>query len=111
MRHLHNSFTRVVVVHVAFLCLIAQIHDSCDQKLYHKLQHFVPDVPTDDITVSSLSDCAAQCSGLGSDAMLMYDSDSLTCQCYGMPLSITNVNPGVPLYIAGKYSISIKKKI
>ena len=100
MGHLYYCSTWVVVL-AAFLCLIVQCDGSCDQKIYHKLQHFAPDVPTDDITVSSLSDCAGQCSGIGSDAMLMYDSDSMTCQCYGMPLAITNVDPGVPLYISG----------
>ena len=100
MGHLHNCSTMMVVL-AAFLCLIVLIHGSCDQKLYHKLQHFAPDVPTDDISVSSLSDCAGQCSGLGTDAMLMYDSDPMTCQCYGTPLALTNVDSGVPLYIAG----------
>ena len=100
MVHLHNGSTWVVVLD-AFLCLVVLIHGSCDQKLYHKLQHFAPDVPDDDITVSSLSDCAGQCSGLGSNAMFMYDSDSMTCQCYGIPLAITNVDLGVPLYITG----------
>ena len=100
MEYLHKCPTWVVIL-ADFLCLIVQSHDSCDQKLYHKLQHFAPDVPTDDITASSLSDCAGQCSGLGTDAMLMYDSDSMTCQCYGVLLAVTNVDPGVPLYVAG----------
>ena len=97
----HTSSTCMAVLAI-FLCLVVQSHGACDPRTYHILQHFAPDVPADDITVSDLSACARQCRGIGSNAMFMYDSDSMTCQCYGMPLAVTNVDPGVSLYVAGK---------
>ena len=95
-----NCFTCITIFYYIF-SLVAHVSSTCEHQLYHALNNFVLDVPADDIAVSSVSDCAGRCSAAGSDDLFMYDGGSGTCQCYTMPVAVTNEDPGVPLYISG----------
>ena len=69
---------------------------------YYQLQFFSLGTPSSTHNDVPISQCVSSCAFSTSRGLFKHNSDTRLCECYNLPQTLTNVQPGTPVWIAGK---------
>ena len=69
---------------------------------YYQLQFFSLGTPSSTHNDVPISQCVSSCAFSTSGGLFKHNSDTRLCECYNLPQTLTNVQTGAPVWIAGK---------
>ena len=95
-----NTCTFVYIALETVRIVLGSCHDG--GQTYYLLQFYSLGSPSSTHNDVSISQCVSSCAFSTSGGLFKHNSDTRLCECYNLPQTLTNVQTGAPVRIAGK---------